>query len=93
MGLIADSKIDAFISYAHDDEAVSGNCVSYIYSTLKKMFEVEMRRRIPNWNRSSADIFMDKHGLPSNGDLTYELETKVHQSHFLIIIVGHSYID
>jgi hypothetical protein len=38
-----------------------------------------------------ADIFMDKSGLPKNGDLTSELEKAVSTSIFLFIFVGNSY--
>jgi hypothetical protein len=89
MGIIRQGYYDAFLSYAHDDNILNGGPIPQFRSLLKMNFEAAMRQRVSSV--SPADIFMDQRGLPTNGDLTTEIEKAIGYSIFLFIFVGKSY--
>jgi hypothetical protein len=91
VGIVLLNKFDASFSYAHDDNVASDDAVPQFRLLLKKKFEAEMRRRFPIGQGAQAEIFMDRHGLPSNGDLSQELEKAIQASLFLFIFIGDSY--
>jgi hypothetical protein len=89
MGLLQPNHHDAFLSYAHDDDILTDGQIHQIRALLQERFEAKMRQKVSQV--SPADIFMDKTGLPKNGDLTSELEKAVSTSILLFIFVGNSY--
>lgn len=83
---------DAAISYARDDDVLHNGVVSDLRDLLLQRIPACIRRRFPTAPADGdAEIFMDKSGLPANGDLTQELRAAVRQSLFLIVVVGCSY--
>ena len=56
---------------------------------LKPRFEAEFRLR--GSSKGEAEVFMDKNGLPANGDLTGEIQGVITRTVFLMIFVGRSY--
>ena len=51
-----------------------------------------MMRNQHNFNSNhEAHVFMDRYGLPCNGELTHELTEAVRKSHFMWVVVGESY--
>lgn len=91
MGLLLLNQHDAFLSYARDDDVLNDQAVTQFKPLLKKRFEAEMRRRLDLPDDLQADIFMDREGLPSNGDLSHELTNVIESTIFLFIFVGSSY--
>jgi hypothetical protein len=89
LGLIDPDYLDAFISYAHDDNVLHDDAVWMFYKYLKPRFEAECRLRASS--SREAEIFIDSNGLPANGDLSAEIMQAVARAAYLIIFIGKSY--
>lgn len=91
MGIILPDRHDVFFSYARDDNVLADDVVNAFLIYTKRRLEAELRRRINRPALAEADIFMDQHGLPANGDLSDELRISVRSSLFLMIFIGRWY--
>lgn len=93
MGLLGTKRYDVFLSYARDDNVLNDDVVAIFRTQLKRRLEAEFRTRSKGDGQGEAAIFMDRHGLPANGDLSEELIGAVEDSLFLVIFVGRRYPD
>jgi len=91
MGIVDPKRYDSFLSYAHDDNVEHGDAVSLFRSYLKPRFTIEVGRRLNRPRQVEAEIFMDRSGMPANGDLRDELVKAVQRSFFLVIFIGRWY--
>jgi TIR domain len=89
LGIISTDLLDAFISYAHDDNVLHDDAVHMFHRYLKPNLEAALRQR--GSFKGDADIFLDVRGLPANGSLTVELEEAITRTTFLVIVIGKSY--
>jgi hypothetical protein len=93
MGLVGTHRYDVFLSYARDDNVLNDDVVGLFRTHLKRKLEAEIRTRTRGDGQNEATIFMDRVGLPANGDLSDELMRAVEDSLFLVIFVGRRYPD
>ena len=89
LGIIVSECYDVFLSYAHDDNVLHDEAVSTFQSYLKPRMEAEFRLRFRT--PRAVEIFMDRDGLPANGDLSEELGGAIGKSTFLVIFIGRAY--
>lgn len=88
MGLIRHDAHDAFFSYAHDDN-LDGDIMS-LCKEFAKHAAVALKDEQERLGRT-LDVFIDKLGLPANGNVSTELMQRVAASKFLFICVGPRY--
>jgi hypothetical protein len=89
LGIIVSECYDVFLSYARDDNVLHDDAVSIFQSYLKPRMEAEFRLRFRT--PREVEVFMDRDGLPANGDLSEELSDAIAKSTFLIIFLGRAY--
>ena len=92
MGLVDHQCHDAFLSYAHDDNVINDDAVHQFLKYFRLKYTAEIGRRLGRPG-VEADVFMDRDGLPANGDLDEELTKAIRGSVFLVIFVGRWYPD
>lgn len=83
---------DAFLSYATDDNILCDGVVDAFQTYFLPKLSAEIRRRQQLVGIADARLFRDKHGLPSNGDISVELKSAIRRSRFLVIFVGSAYL-
>ena len=91
MGIVFPNSYDAFISYANSDNVLHDDVVGHFRSELSRKLQVELKERLRHAEGREVDFFMDRDGLPANGDLSDTLRTAISKSLFLIVFVGKWY--
>ncbi|MGH8559443.1 MAG: toll/interleukin-1 receptor domain-containing protein [Methylococcales bacterium] len=91
MGIISAKHHDAFFSYASADNDASDQFVDRFRERLEKKFSAIYSAKVDTLSDVNADIFIDHHDLPANGDLTTEIGKAIENSKFLFIFIGAKY--
>lgn len=91
MGIVHPDWHDAFISYAHSDNVLHDDLVGHFRHELTRKLQAELKERMRLSVQREVDLFMDRDGLPANGDLTDELRRAITQSLFLVVFIGKWY--
>lgn len=70
MGPILSDRYDAFLSYAYDDNIGNDDVFPQFRWCLKRHFAAEMGHRLDFPGSIEAEVFMDRYGLLTNGDIS-----------------------
>jgi hypothetical protein len=92
----SERSIDAFFSYARDDNKVHQGYIQDFWEDLKGQLAARLRQREDELGghldcNAEPEFFIDQKGLPLNGDFSEELRAAVEKSMFLFIFIGMRY--